>query len=124
MTPLQLRDNRTQVLFYLLLRDHLPSGTVHELVDSIKGDEYIYTSKPLAQLAADLRDRLFKPVETTSTERLGLHPTGESEPFAETLPTTPRYAVRCCVCGVTGFIDSESRPLAWTCAPCMDPRAQ
>lgn len=67
MTNEELREASGKVSFegritsflYVLMRDHLPAGTLEEIVrDSEKCDEFEYTNGWLAQYANNLAKRL------------------------------------------------------------------
>lgn len=52
---------RVRALLYLLMRDHLPAGTVIGVIKELEGTPEVafsFTSKPLADLARELTERL------------------------------------------------------------------
>ena len=56
-------DDKLAVLFYLLIRDHLPVGVVEKLVQSLEVDRLteriILSNKYLAEYAIKLSDRIY-----------------------------------------------------------------
>jgi hypothetical protein len=60
MTP-QEKDNLTSI-FYLLMRDHVPTGTIAKLVQDLEKipGPHEYTSKHLAAYAGEFVDRITK----------------------------------------------------------------
>jgi len=50
--------NKSVEFLYVLMRDHVPAGTVEEVMCQTEGKECVYTNGFLAQYAQDVANRL------------------------------------------------------------------
>jgi hypothetical protein len=68
MTPKE-KDNLTSI-FYLLMRDYVPTGTIAKLVQDLERcpGPHEYTSKHLAAYAAELIDRAVQTPQTATVD--------------------------------------------------------